>query len=99
MGAQIRVQYVSRTSYQEPYARSAEVGGFGPSGVPWHLTLPEAVRGVQESRWSFFVKHAARPRENVVVALTPDGIPYLKSVNDEVFPESLLRLPDAPVGL
>ena len=59
----------------------------------WTLSLDEAIQGVLDGKWSFFVQLGAYDTVNVEVATSPSGRPYLKTEVDQDTPDELLFLP------
>jgi hypothetical protein len=68
--------------------------GFALSDRPrWRLPLDEAVQGVIDGRWQFFIELGVYDTVNVVVATSPTGGRYLKTEVDRDTPDELLFLP------
>ncbi len=75
------------------------VGGSTRDGVPWGLTVAEAV-ALQESRmYSFFVEVPVGQMVGVVVKTSPSGRKYLTTSPDGVLADNLDALPDMPSPL
>lgn len=70
--------------------------GFAMSERPrWSLLLAEAVRGVLEDKWNFFIYFGAHQEiVHVEVAQSPSGYLYLKTEMDHDTPDELLFLPE-----
>jgi Protein of unknown function (DUF3892) len=61
----------------------------------WSLPLAEAVEGVLDGRWTFFIYFGAHQEiVNVEVAKSPSGCLYLKTEIDRDTPDELLFLPE-----
>jgi hypothetical protein len=58
----------------------------------WRLPLDDAIKGVLEGRWSFFVQ-GVYDAVNVQVATSPAGRLYLRTEVDQDTPDELLFLP------
>jgi hypothetical protein len=72
------------------------VGGSTLDGVPWGLTIPEAV-ALQESRmFDFFVEVPTGEMVGVLVKLSPAGHKYLTTSPDGVVANNLDSLPNLP---
>ena len=68
--------------------------GFAMHDRPrWRLPLAEAVQGVLDGRWQFFIELGVYDTVNVVVATSPAGGRYLKTEVDQDTPDELLFLP------
>jgi hypothetical protein len=70
--------------------------GFAISERPrWSLLLPEAIQGILEERWNFFIYFGAHQEiVHVEVAKSPAGYLYLKTEMDHDTPDELLFLPE-----
>ncbi len=58
----------------------------------WSLPLDEAVQGVLEGKWSFYVQADIHDSLDVHVAKSPTGRLYLKTAADRDTPDNLLCL-------
>jgi hypothetical protein len=68
--------------------------GFALSEKPrWRLPLDDAIQGVLDGRWDFFIQLGVYDTVNVVVATAPSGRRYLKTEVDQDTPDELLFLP------
>jgi len=70
--------------------------GFATSARPrWSLLPSEAIEGILEGRWSFFIHYGAHQEiVYVEVAKSPSGHLYLKTELDHDTPDELLFLPE-----
>jgi hypothetical protein len=59
----------------------------------WTLSLDEAVDGILDGRWTFYIQWGAYDTVGVHVATSPSGRPYLKTDMDQSTPDELLALP------
>ena len=61
----------------------------------WSLPLAEAIQGVLEGEWNFFIYFGAHQEiVHVEVAKSPSGCLYLKTEIDHDTPDELLFLPE-----
>lgn len=60
----------------------------------WTLPLDDAIQGVLEGQWSFFIQLNVYDVVNVEVATSPSGHLYLKTAMDQDTPDQLLFLPE-----
>jgi len=70
--------------------------GFAISERPrWSLLPSEAIQGILEARWNFFIYYGAHQEiVRVEVAKSPSGHLYLKTEMDHDTPDELLFLPE-----
>jgi hypothetical protein len=95
MATRVRIDCINKDDRYNPYERITHVGGPNPPGATgrWKLTQPDAIKGVQEGKWSFFVK-VGNHEVDVVVAKSRFGNLYLKTTADQDTPDNLLSLPE-----
>ena|SRR2546425_7078563 len=60
----------------------------------WNLPVDDAIQGVLDGKWSFFIELGVYDLVNVGVAQSPFGRPYLKTEVDQDTPDQLLFLPE-----
>jgi len=75
------------------YRSVAAVGGVMAEGARWLVSQADAVRGIEEGRWTLCVRGRNGRRIPLVVACAEDGTQYLKGPKDPVDPVTLLLLP------
>jgi hypothetical protein len=92
----IQVLCVNKTDRTSPYERIHNIGGINPDGTRWRLSETNAITGINQGKWAFFVERPAGHRVNVIIALSPFGNPYLKTEADGEHPNNLLSLPECP---
>jgi len=88
-----QIIWISKTSGTDRYHCITHVGGLAAS--QWKLTLNEAIEGIEEKGWRFYVQIKG---SNVWVlpAVSPAGTKYLKTAADSSEPIRLLSLPEFP---
>jgi Protein of unknown function (DUF3892) len=59
----------------------------------WNLSVEQAIEGVLEGKWHFYIELGIYDTVNVEVARSPSGQLYLKSELDRDTPDQLLVLP------
>jgi len=60
----------------------------------WSLPVDEAIQGVLDGKWNFFVEIGMYDVVNIELAKSPSGQLYLKTEMDADTPDQLLFLPD-----
>jgi hypothetical protein len=60
----------------------------------WNLPVDEAIQGVLDGKWNFFIELGMYDIVNVEVARSPSGILYLKTEVDADTPDQLFFLPE-----
>lgn len=77
------------------HERIRNVGGINANGTRWRLSEADAIQGIKDGKWSFYVE---RPRGHVVrvIVATRLGHEYLKTEADGEQPDNLLALPECP---
>lgn len=95
MAIDVQIQCINKTNRTSAHERIHSVGGVNPGGARWKLTLDQAIAGIEEGKWSFFVSVNGR-RVAVVIAKSAAGHKYLKTVADGEHPNNLLSLPECP---
>ena len=70
------------------------MGGPNPGGTRWKLSQADAIQGIDDGRWAFYVERPAGDVVDVVVAMSAYGNRYLKTTADGDMPNNLLSLPE-----
>jgi hypothetical protein len=91
----VRVQCINKTERYNPHERIRAIGGVNPDGTRWKLTEDQAILGIKQDRWSFYVQTGGY-RANVIIATSQYGTEYLRTAADGVQPDNLLALPECP---
>lgn len=95
MALSVEIRCINKSDRPNPHERIRAVGGVNPDGNRWKLSQEEAIQGVLDKRWSFYVTRNGRTVE-VIVAKSQHGHLYLKTVADGEQPNNLLSLPECP---
>ena len=91
-----QVRCINKTDRFNPWERIRNIGGVNADNTRWKLTEAEAIQGIKDDKYSFYV---ARPQGGtvwVVIAVSRFGHEYLKTEPDGETPDNLLSLPECP---
>lgn len=94
MFAGAEVKCVKKSSKTGAHERILAVGGVF-DGKVWRLSLQDAIKGIEEGKWSLSVR-SGLVEEDLIVVRGLFGQKYLKTEGDGDQPMSLLRLPECP---
>ena len=95
MAANVEIKCINKTDRYDAHERIRNVGGVNPDGARWKLSQPDAIVGIENGTWAFFVRQQANA-VRVVVAVSRYGNKYLKTEADGEQPNNLLSLPECP---
>lgn len=95
MASQREVKCVNKSDRYNPHERILFIGGVDLDGTRWKHSQQDAVRGIEEGRWSFYVTKNGKT-VRVIVAVSAYGNKYLKTEADGEEPNNLLSLPECP---
>jgi hypothetical protein len=96
MAQQVKVSCINKTDRFNPHERIRKIGGVNDDGSRWKLSQEDAIAGILERKWEFFVERPTGHRVLVIVAQTATGHKYLKTTADGEQPNNLLSLPECP---
>jgi hypothetical protein len=97
MAARVRIECIRKSDRTNPHERISAVGGQNQGGSRWRLSHEEAITGIKNGTYTFYVERPAGHVANVIVARSAQGYEYLKTANDGEQPNNLLALPECPV--
>ncbi len=92
MTIKAQISCVIKADRYNPHERITHVGGVNPNGTRWRLTQEQAIQGIENSTYQFYVHRGGRVVD-VIVAVSRYGHKYLKTVADGEQPDNLLALP------
>jgi Protein of unknown function (DUF3892) len=90
----VRIMCINKRNRFSPHERIATIGGMNPDGTLWKLTEEQAIEGIEQGRWIFYVERPQGDRVTVLVAQGALGRKYLKTQADGLEPNNLLWLPE-----
>jgi len=96
MATLVRVSCIKKTDRTNPHERIRNIGGVNPDGSRWKLSETDAIAGIKQGKWDFYVERPAGHRVSVVIAVSAYGHEYLKTQADGEQPDNLLALPECP---
>ena len=89
-----QITWISKKSGTDRFHCITHVGGLAAT-TQWKLTLEEAIEGMEEKGWRFYVQIKGS-NVWVIPAVSPTGTKYLKTAADSSEPVRLLSLPEFP---
>lgn len=95
MTINVEVKCINKTNRQSAHERIKNIGGINQDGTRWKLSEDEAITGIKQGKWNFYVSKGGNSVW-VVIARTAAGHEYLKTQADGEIPNNLLSLPECP---
>ena len=87
----VMINCINKTDRTNAHERIRSIG----SANRWKLSLSDAIAGIEQGKWSFYVSMNGRS-VSVVIAKSADGRKYLKTLTYGEQPDNLLSLPECP---
>jgi len=95
MAERREVQCINKSDRASTHERITHIGGKLSSGASWKLTQTQAIEGINNGAYSFFVKQGGKEAE-VEVARSAAGHFYLRTKGDSELNNNLLNLNECP---
>lgn len=89
------VKCINKSDRYNPHERILSIGGINANGSRWKLSQPDAIKGIEDGQWTFYVLQNGKSAR-VVIARSAYGHKYLKTEADGDNPNNLLSLPECP---
>jgi len=90
-----RIECIRKLDRDNPRERITHIGGVDDNGSRWLVAQQEAIAGIEDGRWSFFVLRGGY-QVGVVVRISRFGHKYLTTEADGERQDNLLILPECP---
>lgn len=91
MASRHQVKCVNKTDRYNAHERIHAIGGKNPDGTFWKVSQQQAIEGIEQGKWNFYVDVQGKPAD-VIVAVSRFGNKYIKTVADGEQPNNLLSL-------
>ena len=91
MATKHEVKCINKTDRPNPHERIRAIGGVNSDGTNWKLSQQDAIRGIEDGKWSFYVSVRGQI-VNVIIGISRYGNKYLKTEADGEQPNNLLSL-------
>jgi hypothetical protein len=85
-----RITCINKSDRTNAHERITHVGGTNADGTKWQLTQQDAIKGIQDGKWDFYVSVGGSSVD--VIVAERNGNKYLKTRSDGEQPNNLLSL-------
>ena len=95
MATRHEIKCINKTDRYNAHERIKFIGGLNPDGTRWKLSQEDAITGIDNHTWEFYVNKNGHI-VNVKVEKSAAGNKYIKTEKDGDQPDNLLSLPECP---
>jgi hypothetical protein len=95
MATSHQIKCINKSDRTNIHERILNIGGFNTDGTRWKISETEAIKGIENEKWSFYVSNGVS-KVNVIIARSAAGYKYLKTEADNSLTNNLLNLPECP---
>lgn len=88
------IRCINKGHGRHPHERILHVGGINEDGSRWKQSQQQTIKEIEDGTWEYYSQVTWR-RDKVVVA-TYMGMKYIKGSEDDIYPNTLLSLPECP---
>ena len=78
MGTSHEIKCINKSDGTNIHERILNIGGINNDGTRWKITETEAISGIEEGKWNFYVSNGIS-KVNVIIAKSASGFKYLKT--------------------
>lgn len=93
MATSREIKCVNKIERSNIHERITNVGGTYSDNTRWKISQREAIKGINDGNWSFYVTKNGKSVA-VIVATSQYGYEYLKTEADSTESNNLLNLPE-----
>ncbi len=94
MATSHEIKCINKSDRYNIHERILSIGGIKNDGTHWKLSLANAIKGIEDGEWTFYVNNINGRKVNVIIAKTVMGNKYLKTEADTTEKNNLLELPE-----
>jgi hypothetical protein len=93
VASQHEILCINKSDRLDPHERILSIGGRNSDGTNWKLSQQDAIEGIEQGNWTFYVRQGGHA-VNVIVSVSRFRNKYLKTESDGEHPNNLLALPE-----